>query len=500
MRLMDLCRGLLLVSVVGTLASCKVGPNFRTPHETVPARFSGAQSGAEAEPAFASDTQPVRFWWHEFNDVELDHLEEQAAAGNLDLKAAYLRIVQSRAQWQAARAQGLPSLKGTASYQREQLGLGGFLKSQHVDVPPAQAGVIGEIEKPLNLYTLGFDASWELDLFGKVRRAVEAADAQSLAAVEARRDLQVSLQAEVASTYLQLRAAQVLRKIVSEQISAQRDITDLSRDRLQHGLGGLADVESSLGQLRSLEAQLPQYELQIDSARHALAVLTGGLPEAFDGQYAEGELPPLPQTIPVGLPSELARRRPDVRQSEAMLHAATAQVGVSVASMFPDIALTGSSGLRNSSTGYLFDWASRFYSFGPSISVPIFQGGGLVANVRLSRAQAEEAALSYRKTVLNALQEVEDGLSGLHQDARRVAALRDSVDANQRALDVDVDAFRHGIITYVAVLTVQLQVVQAREALTQALATQSTDLVRLYKALGGGWDTTNPAQAANSAP
>ena len=487
----------ILAGLAGVLAGCKVGPNFHTPQESVPAQFSGTQSGA-AEPGVDAGAKPVQFWWREFNDAELDRLEERAAAGNLDLKAAYLRIVQARAQGQAARAQGLPALNGTASYTREQFGLGGILKSQHVDVPPAQAGLIGAVEKPINLYTLGFDASWELDLFGKVRRAVEAADAQSLAAEEARRDLQVSLQAEVASTYLQLRAAQVLRKVVRDQIDAQRDITDLNRNREQHGLGGLADVESAQGQLRALEAQLPQYELQIDTARHALAVLTGEAPESFDGQYVDGELPPLPQTIPVGLPSELARRRPDVRQSEAMLHAATAQVGVSVASMFPDISLTGSYGLRNPSTGYLFDWASRFYSFGPSVSIPIFRGGALVANVRLSRAQAEEAALSYRKTVLNALQEVEDGLSGLHQDARRVAALRDSVDANQRALDVDVDAFKHGIITYVTVLTEQLQVVQAREALAQALATQSTDLVRLYKALGGGWDTANEAQASSA--
>lgn len=490
---------LLLALLAGALTGCKMGPNFRAPHEEVPTAFAGIHARGAGEPAVAEDAQPVEFWWHEFNDPELDRLEEKAAAGNLDLKAAYLRIVQARAQGQAARARGLPSLNGTASYTREQLGLGGILKSQHVDIPPAQSGLVSQVEKPIDLYTLGFDASWELDLFGKVRRAVEAADAQSLAAEEAHRDLRVSLQAEVAQTYLQLRAAQVLRRVVNDQITAQRDITDLNRSRQQHGLGGLADVESAQGQLRSLEAQLPQYQLQIDSARHALAVLEGEPPEAFEDLYPDGELPPLPQTIPVGVPSELARRRPDVRQSEAMLHAATAQVGVSVASMFPDISLTGSYGLRNSSTGYLFDWASRFYSFGPNISIPIFQGGALVANVRLSRAQAEEAALTYRKTVLNALQEVEDGLSSLHEDAHRVAALRDSVDANQRALDVDLDAYRHGIITYVTVLTVQLQVMQAREALAQALATQSTDLVKLYKSLGGGWNTDEP-RAASAQP
>jgi NodT family efflux transporter outer membrane factor (OMF) lipoprotein len=193
----------------------------------------------------------------------------------------------------------------------------------------------------------------------------------------------------------------------------------------------------------------------------------------------------------VGLPAALARRRPDIRQSEAALHAATAQVGVSVASLFPDISLSGTYGLRNLSTGYLFDWDSRFYTFGPSISVPIFHGGALVANVRLSRAQAAEAALNYRKTVLNALQEVEDGLSNLREDALRTSALEESVAADRKALEVDLDAYRHGLITYISVLTLQIQTVQAQQQLAQAVLVQSTDLVKLFKALGGGWENVD---------
>jgi multidrug efflux system outer membrane protein len=190
----------------------------------------------------------------------------------------------------------------------------------------------------------------------------------------------------------------------------------------------------------------------------------------------------------VGLPSTLARRRPDIRNAEAALHAATARVGVSVASLFPDVSLSGSYGLRNTSTGYLFDWASRFYTFGPSVSIPIFHGGALVANVRLSRTEEAAAALNYRKTVLNALQEVEDGLTGLHEDAQRRSALEDTVAAEQRALDIDLDSYRHGLVSYVTVLTVQIQTVQARQQLAEAMLTQGTDLVKLYKALGGGWE------------
>jgi multidrug efflux system outer membrane protein len=168
-----------------------------------------------------------------------------------------------------------------------------------------------------------------------------------------------------------------------------------------------------------------------------------------------------------------------------------------VASLFPDISLTGTFGLRNLSPGYLFDWDSKFYTFGPSISIPIFHGGALVSNVRLSRAMAAEAALNYHKTVLHALEEVEDSLTGLHQDAARTASLRDTVTADQRALDADLDGYRHGLITYITVLTVQIQMVQARQQLAQALLAQNTDLVKLYKALGGGWEDAPANTDAN---
>jgi NodT family efflux transporter outer membrane factor (OMF) lipoprotein len=494
----------ILVLAATSLTACKVGPNFVAPNEPVPDHYSEVIDNLKdrSAPRMSPESPPASFWWRQFHDTDLDRLEERAAAGNLDLKAAYLRIVEARIQVQAARAQGLPSLNGTASYMREQLGLAGIVKSQGIDsgaTSPSTQALIGSLEKPVNIYQLGFDASWELDLFGKVRRSVEAADAQSAGAVESRNDLLVSLQAEVAQTYFQLRAGQTLRQITLELISAQHDVFDLTRNRQQHGLANESDVESAQAQLSSLQSGLPSYDQTIATSRHALAVLTGQAPEALDGEFSSaGALPPLPTVIPVGLPSTLARRRPDIRNSEAALHAATAQVGVSVASMFPDISLTGTFGLRNLSTRYLFDWDSKFYTFGPSISVPIFHGGALVASVRLSRAQAAEATLNYRKTVLSALQEVEDGLTDLNEDARRATSLKETVAADQRALEVDLSSYQHGLITYISVLSVQLQEVQARQQLAQAQLTQSTDIVKLYKALGGGW-TDVPAPPAADA-
>jgi multidrug efflux system outer membrane protein len=494
-----MCRARLVSAalLIACLSACKVGPNFVPPNEPMPETY------AESAPPANAEVLPDEAWWGQFHDAQLDQLEIQAASGNVSLKVAYLRILEARIQVQAARAQGLPNLNGTASYTREQLGLAGIVKSQGLaagSTPPAVQDLISSLEKPINLYQLGFDASWELDLFGKVRRSVEAADAQSKQAVESKNDLLVSLEAEIAQNYFQLRSGQVLRQMTITLIADQREVVELTTSRQLHGLGSEADVQTARAQLASLESQLPQYEQSIASSRHALAVLCGQTPEAFDAVLGTAsELPALPQMVPVGIPSTLARRRPDIRSSEQALHAATAQVGVSVASLFPQVSLTGSIGLRNTDTRYLFDWASKFYSAGPSISVPIFNGGALLASVRLSRAEAAAAALTYRSTVLNALQEVEDGLVNLREDAARSASLDTTVAADQRALDIDLDAYRHGLVTYVTVLTVQLQTVQARQQLAQALLTQIIDLIKLYKALGGGWQAS-PDVARTSNP
>jgi NodT family efflux transporter outer membrane factor (OMF) lipoprotein len=487
------------------LGCTSVGPEFSAPHEAVPDRFAGAPApppGTPGAPEKPAGPQPSSFWWREFHDPELDRLESAAARENLDLKVAYLRFVESRLQVQQARAQGLPSLNASAKYTREQLGIAGILKAQGLTPGPTTAAstsaLISSLEQPVNIWQVGFDASWELDLFGKVRRTVEAANAASTEALESRNDLLVTLQAEVAQTYLQLRGGQVLERVTRDQIAAQREVLELTRSRQMHGLAGEADVESAQAQLSNLESDLPPYDQSVASARHALAVLTGQPPEALDAEFAgTGELPALPQDVDAGVPATLARRRPDIRSSEAALHAATAQIGVSVAALFPDISLTGNYGLRNTGTRYLFDWASRFYTVAPQISLPIFHGGALIASVRLSKAEAVEAAVNYRKTVLSALQEVEDGLTAVHDDAARTSALKETVAADERAVAIDLDGYKRGLITYLSVLTVQLQAVAASQQLAEAMLTQSTDLVKLYKALGGGWEN-NPDVADGS--
>ncbi len=486
-------------AVAAELAACAVGPNFTPPAPAVPSVFAAAAGAPER--VVSNDAADAE-WWHAFHDPNLDRLESRTQQGNLDLQAGVLRIVAARTQVQAARAQGLPSLNATASYNHEQLGVAGILKSQGTNFGGAaiNPALLSALTSPINLYQVGFDASWELDLFGKVSRSVEAAQARSDEAVEARHDMQVSLEAEVAQNYLQLRAAQLLRSITDHMIAEEHEILELTVDRRLHGLAQEADVESARAQEANLRAQLPQYDQNLALSRHALAVLLGEAPEALDGEFLEpADLPAMPAMIPVGLPSNLARRRPDVRQAEASLHAATAEIGVSMAALYPDVSLTGSFGLRNISANYLFDWASKFYSAGPAISLPLFHGGALVANVKMSRAQAASAALSYRKTVLGALQEVEDGLVSLDQDGRRLSALGDTVAADQRSFDITVRAYKAGLTSYLSVLTQEVQTNQAREQSAQASLTEVTDLVKLYKALGGGWETGS-AEGAERGP
>jgi multidrug efflux system outer membrane protein len=520
------------LSLAMLLAACAVGPDFQSPHADVPAQWHDPQrTAAAAMPASAAggvavptpasatrvasvptlDTDPDPRWWRNFNDPTLNALVERAARSNPDLQEAVLRIVEARTQVQSAAAQGLPNVRATGSYQRDQLGIKGFLESDGVydkvnqlGAPNSPANTIApgagpalqnsannlltQLSSPVNFWQAGFDASWELDLFGRVRRSVEAADAQSQAAVESRNDALLSLEAEVAQTYMQLRGAQALHDITTSLVDQQREIVTLTQSQAKVGLASELDVKSATAQLAQTQAQLPQYEQQIAQALNGLAYLVGEAPGALEADLsAPGIVPPVPPTVPVGLPSTLARRRPDIRRAEANLHAATANVGVAVAQFYPDVSLTGQVGTRASNASDLSRWSHLFYSFGPSISLPIFQGGALVSNLRMSKAQEAEAAIDYRKTVLMALRDVDNALVVYRTDQARRDSIGESVTAEQTAFDLARDSYRKGLTSFINVLDAELQLAQARQQYAQDTVQVSTDLVSLYKALGGGW-------------
>lgn len=499
------------VSATLCLIGCTVGPDYRRPDPpAVPSFKDPAAKGALEN----QQTDPDPRWWLSFGDPILTDLIEKGVAGNLDVKQAVVRVLEARQSIATARAAGLPTLGGNASYQREQLGAKGILESQGVyqdlnsladrlkpfdatvpglstDVAKGGNQALSQFTAPTNLYQYGLDASWEIDLFGRVRRSVEQARAQAQAQSEALNDALIVLESDIVQSYLQLRGAQALKASQEENVKAAQANFDLTQRRQQNGLTTELDVDQARTQLDDTRRQLPTYDGQIQQAMNALSVLTGEAPGAVDDRLREPKpLPPIPKVVDVGVPSELARRRPDIRQAEASLHAATAGVGVAVASFYPDISLTGNFGLRALDASYLTNWASHFYSAGPAISLPIFSGGRLSASLTLARAEQQAAVLNYRGTVLNALREVEDALVSYRVDRTSHDLLQDTLDSAQVTWDLSRNQYDHGLTTYINVLSAEQAVLADRQALVQSNVQIVNDIVSLYRSLGGGWEQT----------
>jgi NodT family efflux transporter outer membrane factor (OMF) lipoprotein len=497
------------------LGACTVGPDYVPP---TPPQVQGwndkSAHGHDRQAYVSQDTNPDPQWWDRFGDPVLTQLEKQAISGNLDLQQAVLRVVEARQGQVQARAAGLPTLGGTGSYTREQIGAKGILESTGVygqlnnlanqsyqlnqyspglgdKVGPAIGSGLNKITQPINLYQYGFDASWELDLFGKVRRSEEQAAATTQAQIEATNDALVMLEGQVASAYVQVRGAQALLASQQENVAAAQSSYDLTQRQQRQGLSTQLDVDQAAVLLGDNQSQLPGYEKQEQQAINQLSVLVGQPPGTLDALLTPTApmLEP-PPVIGLGVPSELARRRPDIREAEAELHAATANVGVATASFYPDISLTGNAGLRALDASYLTNWASLFYSFGPSITLPIFQGGKLTASLRTARAQQTEAALKYRGTVLNALREVENALVAYRTDRAARDKLAGTIKAGGDALFLARDAYKNGLSNFLQVLDAQRTLVQSRQQLIQADVTLTNDVIALYNALGGGWQET----------
>ena len=512
--------GLRSCVMLVALGGCTVGPDFVRPDSPTTPAWRNVRP---ADASVSQTTDPDPQWWTLFNDPVLTDLIQMAIRGNLDLQQAVLRVIEARQGIVVARSAGLPALNGTAIYSREQLGTKGILESSGVyrqlnaladqnltsylpvglgqQAGSAATGLANDLTEPLNLYQYGLDASWELDLFGRVRRSVEQAKATTQAQQEATNDALLMLESQVAQTYLQLRLSQALLATQQENIRTAESSLELTEKLQRTGLDTAADVDQARTQVLTYQSQLPGYEKQTQQAIDSLNVLVGRSPGFLDAKLSTPTpLPSLPDVIGVGVPSTLARRRPDIREAEAQLHASTANVGVAVAAFYPDVSLTGNLGIRAIDASYLTNWASHFYSAGPSLSLPIFQGGRLTASLRLARAQAMAAALSYRGTVLNALREVEDELVAYRTDRderdRLVGVLRSSEDTFYLA----TNAFGHGLESFLQVLDAQRTVTSARQQLVQADSTLTNDVVALYRALGGGWQSPGARSQTPAVP
>lgn len=481
-----------MAALAALLAGCAVGPRFLPPQPAVPAHWSQAAPGAPGGASAVDTGAPqVEAWWASFNDPALTSLIERSFAANLDLREAVVRIEEARAQRQATTAGLWPTLAANASFTRQRFSLDTpngavFGLAGSGRIPGLPPGV--SISNPFNQYQLGLSASWELDLFGRVRRSVEAADADVQTAVENERDVRVSLASDVAEAYIDLRGAQLRRSILEQSLATQRDVLMLTRDRRRAGLTSDLDVENAASEVSATQAELPPLDREITQDINQLSRLLDREPGALRAELAEARpVPPVPPRVPIGLPADLARRRPDVRRAEASLHAATARVGVAVADLFPRLTLTAAGGYQSEGLSQLIAAASRFGSLGPALELPIFEAGARRAAIRLQDARQKEAAIDYARTVLGALHEVENALAAYASDQTRSTSLSSSVDSSRNALTLARQRYESGLTSFIEVLDAERSLQQNQLLLAQATTAETTDLVELYKALGGGW-------------
>ncbi len=444
------------------LGGCAVGPNYRRPAADLPSGWKETAPVAAAGPANAA------LWWRNFQDAELTSLVERGLKNNLDVQLAEARLRQARA------ARGVV--------------IGGFLPGL-----TASGSALRGVSKPdaatANLFQAGLDAVWELDIFGGTRRNLESANAAAEAAQASLGDVQVTLAAEVALDYLQVRSSQEQIAIARENLSAEQHTAGLIHQRLTVGFSSALDAANADAQVATTASAIPPLKTSLQQAIHALGVLLGRPPADLVDEFSpSGAVPPFPPTVPVGLPSDLLRRRPDIRAAEAQLHAATAQIGVAVADFFPQFSLTGTANYQSNVLRSLFAADNRSWSAGPSVTWPIFQGGSILANVRVQQALRDQAYLTYRKTVLVALQEVEDALAASSNEEDHRTALAEAVTQNRRALDLSTSLYTQGSADFITVLDAERSLYSSQTALAQSRQAASADIIALYKALGGGWD------------
>ncbi|WP_129792647.1 efflux transporter outer membrane subunit [Sphingosinicella sp. CPCC 101087] len=485
-----------LTGCTALLAACTtVGPDYSEPDLPLPARFHNA-APAPAQADLAA-------WWRKFNDPMLDRLAERALAGNFDVQAAAARIREARAREAVAGAAGLPRMDANASAAHTRISENAVSPGDIGGGTGGQPGgpAIGLPGTAFETYRLGFDASWEIDLFGGTRRAVEAARSRTGAAIWDGRDLQVSTAAEVADSYLALRAVQQRIAIAEADLAAQQRQAQLVRARAEGGLIDGLDLRQQQAEVARAAARMPPLRAQERELIHALGILTGAEPGALYAELSSpAAVPALTPAIPVGLPSDLLRRRPDIREAERQLAAATADIGVAVAELYPRISLTAAPALVSRSLASLLEWGSRNLNASAGLAWPLFDGGRTRANVRVADARQEQALLAYRGVVLRALGDVENALSRSAEGRRQLERLEEAGRAAAAAETLAQARYRGGLVTLSDVLIARGRRLDVEEQLIESRSKLARDTVALYKALGGGWTEAEGASAAGDRP
>jgi multidrug efflux system outer membrane protein len=457
---------LMAATLLSPTAALAVGPRYTapTPAPVVP---------LNAAPEAVSAAQPEAAWWRAFEDPVLDDLVQRALAGNLDLRIAGDRLRESRALFKDARLDQFPRVTSSAGYTRSDEQTPGF----------------GTARTNIEAADIGFDASWEIDLFGHVRHTVEAARADAGAALADAHDARVTVAAEVARNYFELRGAQARLAVARENLGAQRDTLRLTQVRFQVGNGDPVDVDSAQARLSATEATIPQLVAQEAAGRYRLAVLLGQRPGALDEVLVARTAPPaaLIKPLPIGDATGFLRRRPDVQAAERRLAAETARTGVATADLFPRVTVTGFVGLLSGDVSTLFSHGASAWSVAPSVTWPALDMGGAHARLRAQQARGDSSLAAYDQTVLRAIEDLENALVSYRQQQLQIVSLAQQVQASRGAAGLARIRYKEGSIDFLVLLDAERTRLAAEDALTVAQTGANTDIVAIYKALGGGW-------------
>jgi len=463
-----------LALLILTLPACTLGPDYHRPVMETPAGFKAEGSWQESAPR---DEQSRGSWWTVFNDPALNELEQKASTANLEVQAAVARLDQARALLGVSRAEFLPRVDLNASGKRSKISLSQF----GIDSSGPSSFIT-------SYYNIPLDLSYEIDLWGRVRRSVEAATADADGSLAALESIRLTLQGEVARSYFALRTVDAQSALLQRTIELRRQSLNLVTSLFDNGQIGELDVARAGAELAATEAEQAGLQGSRSALENALAVLVGQNPSVF--HLAAAPLDVLAPAVAPGLPASLLERRPDVAAAERSMAAANARIGVAKTTFFPAIRLTGNAGFSSSETADLLNWDNRTWGLGPSISLPIFSGGRNRANLQRSKAVYEEAVANYRQQVLVAFRDVEDALAALSALREQEEAQQRSLQAARRASDLSDKRYRAGLVSYLEVVDSQRTALQSERLVTDILGRQLQTTVTLIKSLGGGWEET----------
>jgi NodT family efflux transporter outer membrane factor (OMF) lipoprotein len=469
----------LLASALLTIVfagGCAVGPDYTAPELDSPAAWrtedvSGLRQTRNATTALSQ-------WWKVLEDPMLDSLMQRAVTGNLDLKGARARVRAARARLGISEADLYPTLDASGSLSTGQ-----------------QSENAGYDGKERDLYKAGFDAGWEIDIFGGTRRAVEAAGAELEASEADLRDVYVSMLAEIASTYVDVRTYQTRLSVAQANLEEQKETYEIVASRYDSGLSDALGVQQARYSLESTRAEIPALQSKLDAAINRLALLLGQQPDTLHAELiTRRPIPMPPVSVAVGIPADALRNRPDIRMAERTLAARTAEVGVATAELYPKFRLVGSIGLESFAQSSLFESGSQVYSFGPGISWPIFRAGAIRRNIDVAEAVQEQYLHRYQHTVLAALNEAQTAMTDYAKEQNRRDALQAATLAAREALELAQDKYLNGLVDFSDVLEARRSLLSYEDQLAVSKGAVVDSLVRIYKSMGGGWQTMEALQ------